>query len=244
LKTGLTHKSKLQCPCQNSNCFVQQHCSAEWMSILDDHKDIISYKIKQNIFNEGSPVKGLYFIFKGKVKVVTRGFSGNEKIIRLAGEGHILGHRGYGGETYPIGAVTLDETILCYINNEMIYEAFMANPKFTFGLMSFYSDELRKTEQRLKYISQMTVKEKVAEALTYMIDAFDMKPGSKGITAVLNRKEIAALVGTNAEQVSRIMSDFRNEGIIDFDKRIIIISDKNRLTNIVRKYDQHYLTGH
>jgi CRP-like cAMP-binding protein len=220
---------------------VQQYCSEEWISILDDQKDILRYKSGQYIFTEGSPVKGLYFIFHGKVKVITQGLSGNEKIIRLAGEGHILGHRGYGGKAYPIGAVALDETILCYINNEKLYDAFMSNPKFTYGLMYFYADELRRTEKRLKYVSQMTVMEKVAEALTYMIDAFKMQDDRKGIKVILNRKEIASLVGTNAEQVSRILAEFRSEGIVDFDKRIILILNKNKLQHIVEKYDQQHL---
>lgn len=227
--------------CANKSCLVQRFGSYKMMDEIDLKKSQSWYKKGSYIITEGSPVTGIYFIYQGKVKVVTEGLMGKEQIVRLANDGHILGHRGYGGEIYPIGAVALEETVVCFIDNETLEQAFLEYPQFTIGLMMFYSQELRKTEKRIKYLSQMTVREKIAEALLYLIEMFGIKKKTKAMDVNLSRGEISELAGTNADQVSRVISDFKKEGILDTRGRRIIILDHDRLKEVIGSYDMYFL---
>ena len=227
--------------CPNNNCLIQRFGSTKMMAEIDKIKAQNWYKKGHYIITEGSPVTGLYFIYKGKVKVVSEGFMGKEHIVRLANNGHVIGHRGYGGEIYPVGTVAIDETVACFIDNEAINEAFIEYPKFAVALMMFYSQELRRTEKRIKYLSQMTVRDKIAEAILYLIDIFGIQKDTNIIDVKLSREEISNLAGTNADQVSRAISELCKEGILGTEKKNITILDYEKLKEIVKAYDLYFI---
>ena len=184
--------------CKTKNCFVQQYCSPRWISIIDERKNQELYQRRQYLFREGSRVFGLYFVQEGKVKVISTGMSGKEQIVRFATDGHVVGHRGYGSETYPIGAVALEDTIACFLDNDVLYDAFMNNPKLTYSMMMFYSFELRKTEIRQRVLAQMTIREKIADTLLHLKETFGLDEKKKSLNVILSRQELADIAGTTA----------------------------------------------
>lgn len=223
--------------CKNTKCSIQRYCSEISTQVAELSKSQSLYKTGQYIFTEGSPVRGIYFIYKGKVKVVTAGIQNREQIVRLASEGHILGHRGYGGEIYPIGAVALQDTTVCFMDNATLKELFDKNPNFTYAMMMFYSQELRKVEKRIKYVSQMTVSERVVESLLYYINTFGYEKGSGLMNLGLPRKDISALAGTNADQVSRALSELKRMGVLETKGKRIYILNPEKLREIVSDFD-------
>ena len=236
-KQKLKSRNDIKCEtCSNENCLVNKYCSSKWISKISASKSNLRFKKGQSIIREGSPVMGMCFIYKGKVKVTITGGNNKEQIVRLATDGHTLGHRGYGGENYPIGAKAVGDSLVCFVNNEMLYKAFMTNPEFTFQLMMFYSRELRKSEQRIKYLAQMTVRERVAFALNYLIDTFGFHEGEKMLNVILSRQEIANLAGTTADQISREISDLKKEKVLDTTGKNIFIINRRKLQEIIQSY--------
>lgn len=230
--------NKISCEeCTTYSCFVKE-TSAEWMAKISKNKHQIVYPKGQYIFSEGSPVYGAYFIQSGDVKIVSSSFSGKQNIVRLAKEGHMMGHKGEENESYPIGAVALINARVCFLNNELLYNAFLENPHFTVDVMMFYSRELRKSEMRNKLFAQMTTDEKVAYAIVYAGETVGVKNEDKTITISLSRQELAQIAGTNAEQVSRSISLLRNDGLLSLEGRTICINDITAVHHLLAEYDQ------
>ena len=200
-------------------------------------KNQLWYKKGQYIFREGDRIFGLYFIENGKVKIISTGLNNREQIVRLATVGHVIGHRGYGSETYPVGAVALEDTQVCFFDNDIIYDAFMNNPKLTIALMMFYSFELRKTELRERHLAQMTIREKIADTLLYLKEIFGMNSIDNALNAVLSRQEIADIAGTSPEQVIRELSEFESEKLIARDGRKILLTNLDGLNSIVADHN-------
>jgi CRP/FNR family cyclic AMP-dependent transcriptional regulator len=223
--------------CINDQCFVRRYCSPTWINIINVSKSTDRYAKGQNVFREGGRVMGLYFIQQGKVKVVSTGYDNKEQITRLAKNGHILGHMGYGREIYPVGAVTLEDSWICFVDNATINDAFLNNPKFVQALMSFYSSELRKIELRFRYLAQMTMKEKVVSALLYLKEMFGQNPEDGSLNVAFSRQELAELCGTNAEQVSRELTILEKEMLIAKDHRKLILLDSNKLDMILADHN-------
>lgn len=222
--------------CPNTNCFIRKHCSADWLTTLSQSKYQFIQRQGQYIFIEGNPVFGIYFIKEGKVKVTSTGSRNKEQIVRLANDGHILGHRGLGGDFYPVSAVSMEDTTLCFFENKILHEAFMANPEFTYGLMMFYSKELRKAEVRMKHLTQMNVREKTADAILFIRDAFGLNKDMQTLNVSISREEIADLAGTSVGQIIHNLSDFEKEKIIVKRGKKIQILDEKKLTDIVALY--------
>ena len=230
-------KKNVSCSdCSNNNCFILQHCSPVWLNTLSQAKYQFTQKKGQYIFIEGNPVFGIYFIKAGKVKVTSIGHRNKEQIVRLAKDGHILGHRGLGDDFYPVSAVAMGDTTLCFFENKVLTEAFMANPKLTYGLMIFYSQELRKAEARMKHLTQMNVREKTADALLFIKEAFGLNADGQTLDVTISREELADLAGTSVGQIIHNLSDFEKEKIIVKKGKKIQILDEKKLSGIASFY--------
>ena len=230
-------KTKIDCvDCKNEKCFIKQGCFDEWLSKISNNKNQYWYNKGDFIFREGEPIYGIHFIQHGGVKIVTTSLHGREQIVRLAKEGQILGHRGLGRTKYYFNSVALMDSLVCFIENELFFEACMNCPKFAFNLIFFYASELRRAELRVKYQAQMNVREKVAMAFSYIHEVFGLNAETKMLNITLSRQDIADLAGTTAEQVSRQLKDFESEKLITRDKRLIKFLKINGLEEIVSDF--------
>lgn len=218
-------KVKTDCiSCSKSDCFIKL-CTDEWKSKINSTKTVCLYPKNQYIFKAGTPVMGAYFICKGKVKVVSEDMDGKEQTVRLAGNCHMFGHVAVKTESYPISAVTMDDSTICFIENSILQEAYMQNNPFTFQTMVFYARELRKLEERLKCLSLMNTEKKVIATLQYIADTFGYLEDNSTIAVRLTRKEIADLAGTNIEQVSRIISALKLKNWVQYEQKWITLLD-------------------
>jgi CRP-like cAMP-binding protein len=224
--------------CFDPGCFIKL-CSSEWIEQIETHKTEVSYKKGQAVFTAGEFVNGLFFVKDGQIKIVSNGLHDKEQIVRLATSGHILGHRGTNGETYPISAVAMKDSVVCFVKNETISEAFLKNPNFTVKLMLFYSQELRGIEARIKYLAQMTVREKVAFALLYLKNIFGYEDQDHLLNITISRTDIAGICGTNEEQVIRNLSDFEKEKLIAKEGKKIRILNEPALSGVLEMYNLH-----
>lgn len=224
--------------CNGSNCLIKI-CDPDWIKLLSEKKQKSKYSKDNFIFRTGDYVSGLYFVKNGKVKVVSYGLNGKEQIVRLAANGHLLGHRGFGArtkETYPISAITMEDSEICFIDNDTIYEAFYNNVQFVIELMMFYSKELRALEARMTYMAQMTTREKTASALIYMKEIFGTEEDWQTLNININRREFASLCGTNDTQVIRDLSDFEAENLIAKEGKKIKIINETKLWEMIESY--------
>ena len=225
--------------CTTSNCLVKLNVNPAWIKILEEHIQIAFYREGQHVVYENNPVMGLYFIQEGKAKIYSTGINNKTQVVRLAKTGGLIGHRGYGGDLYPVGAIAIEDSTVCFFDNDTMYKSFMENPKLTFSLMMYYSKELRNSEARIKNIAQMNVKEKVIDALLYVDDVFNSTSDTHKIIS-LTRKDLADLAGINSEQLSRTLSELKKEKMISIVSNEITIMDIEKLKNITSPFSRTY----
>lgn len=221
--------------CSNADCFIKL-CSQEWVQKVDHIKSQSLYKKDQNIFNEGFQIFGIFFIRNGKVKVYSTGINGKEQIVRFACDGHILGHRGVGYEVYPVSATAMEDSQICFIENEMLNEMFTANPKFVIELMMYYSRELRKLENRVKNIVQMNIREKTAETLLLMLDNFGVNEDNE-LNVSFSREDFASFAGSTRQQVVMQLTEFEKDGFIEKCGKKIAINNIEGLHKIISEFN-------
>ncbi len=200
--------------CENHQCIIKKNCRQEKLRSFIQRKATLRCKKGQNFIIEGAPVHGLYFVQNGKVKVAKTGLNGKEQIVRFTGNGETIGHRGFGaGQTYQINAVALENTVLCNFSTDTLKEMLMEVPTLTYELMTFYAEELNRSETKVKKFAQMTVREKVIDALLYINRKFGRTHDLLNLQ--LSRKEISDFAGTTEEQVIRTLSSLRKDGLIE-----------------------------
>lgn len=211
----------------------KKYCSAEWLPIFELNKKAIAIKAKQRIFNEGENVDGIYFIENGKVKVLSRFSATEEKIIRLAGDGMILGHRGINVKKYPISAEAITDCSLTFVPIGVFINILKANPELSVYLIKFMSDELRESEDRMKNLLISDPKKRVALILIKLIDDFGYDKNDKHKLAfTLSRNEMANIAGLTYETIIRTLSYFEEHKLISLIGKEIAIEDETKLRTI------------
>lgn len=224
--------------CMNTDCLIKKNLSNLPNSAFVENKKTLKCKKGQQFIIEGAPVNGLFFILEGTVKVFRTGINGREQIVRFAKEGEIIGHRGFGTEEYySIGSIALQDTVLCYFSKDDLQEALLENPKFGYDMMLFYANELNRSESKVKTISQMTVRERVIDTLLYINRKFGDLRGFLNLP--LSRKEYADYAGTTEEQVIRIFSALKKEGLIIAQGKKIGIANIQNLKNEISEHNYY-----
>ncbi|MGB5419853.1 Crp/Fnr family transcriptional regulator [Algibacter sp.] len=222
--------------CKSHNCLIHNFYDVLFNSKVVRNNPVLKCQKGQQFIIEVAPVNGLYFIKSGTVKVFRTGINGREQIVRFAKPCEIVGHRGFGTqEYYSIGAIALQDTELYYFSKEYLQEALLKNPKFAYEMMLFYANELNRSENKVKSISQMTVRERVIDTILYIHRKFGDLRGY--INLPLSRKEYADYAGTTEEQVIRVFSTLKKEGLISTKGKKISISNITDLKNEISEHN-------
>ncbi len=199
--------------CNNSNCLIKKHIDNEAIQEYLDRKSTFSCNQGQQFILEGAPVNGLYFIYSGAVKVYRQTANKESQIIRFSKNGEIVGHRGFlTNYRYDISAAALNDAILCNFATDVLIEMLHKAPPLMFDFMLFYADQLQKSEANAKRFVQMSVRERVINGLLFIENKFGQNDGF--INMILSRRDIAEFAGTTTDQVIRVISALKKEGLI------------------------------
>ncbi|POY37767.1 transcriptional regulator [Solitalea longa] len=221
--------------CDVKSCFLCSLCVKEWLPAVEIHKKNLDYKKGELIFGEGDEVKGIYFIYKGKVKVHQKWGDDKELIIRFATSGGIFGHRGIGKEkNYPVSATALEPTTVCFIEKEFFLSSLKVNPTLMFELMMFYSNELQESEKRMKDLAHMSVKGRVASCLLSLKNTFGLDE-ENFLDVTLSRQDIASFSGTTYETAFRVMNELVTENSVKVIGKKIALLNTEHLQNVIER---------
>ncbi len=214
-------------------------CLLEELEFVATTKSTQLYQKGQAIYQQGAPALGLYCVHQGQLKVTKTGGDGKEQIVRLVRHGAVLGFRSLlGGGRYSTSAVALDDCVVCFVPRPDFLRLVQSNRQFANSLMQLLATDLGEAEERMLRLAYKPVRERLAEALLLVRRTFDSAgtPGQPFIVA-LSRDDLAALVGTAKETVSRLLSDYKDAGIIATRGSQITILDEARLLGISALYD-------
>ncbi|MCB0540603.1 MAG: Crp/Fnr family transcriptional regulator [Chitinophagales bacterium] len=226
----ITHESK-----NHFNRLVEEYCTEEWKSLIKHYQTTKLYKKGEYIIKEGDLVENIGIISTGKIKVFNTHSDKIERIIRFATDGQIVGHRGLGVEmTYSISAMALIDTEVKQIPIEIFKNVLKANNEFCYQVLLFFADELKRSENQIKYFTSLKVNQQVALALIMNYDAFGFDEEIENkLSFTISRKDISNLTGCTYESVVRVLSTFNKNGIIEIDNKDIFILDMKKLHKLL-----------
>lgn len=208
-------------------------CELEHFALkeVSDCKVMNIYKKGHTIFHQGNPPFGLYCVNSGKIKISKMGNDGKEAIIRIAHEGDVLGHRSlFSNESYNATATIIEDAAICFIDKKFIYKAIQNQPTIAIQLIQKLSKEMGAAESMTASMSQKNVRERLAELFLMLKQTYGIKENGRiRLDIKLTREEIASMIGTASETVIRFISEFKDEGILEQEGKVIFIKDEDKL---------------
>ncbi len=223
--------------CEAHLCFVLNELNKEEMQEVSLTKGGNIYKKGQIIFYEGTRPTGLYAISKGMVKIYKIDSTGKEHIVRLAREGDILGYRALiTNDVYSAFASPIIESTICFIPRETFLQLMESNSHLSMRIVQMLAQDLKNAEERLAKIAQKSVRERLAETLLILREFYGTEK-DQTLRAQLSRSDLAHYVGTATETVIRLLSEFKDEQLVDIQGRRIRLLNPRMLARIANLYD-------
>jgi len=222
------------CIARKNNLF--RHLSQEEAEMVNSVKKSEFHKRGTVLYREGNRINGFYCIQSGILKIYKTGFDGKEQIIRFARQGDLIGFRSIiGNETACTSAEVIEDTNCCYIPGYTLIELVKRNGNFSLDLMQLTCKELGEANSYLTDVAQKTVRERLAEILIHLKEEFDTDDENV-LKISLTREELANIVGTATESVIRLLSEFKQDNLIDLKGRKIKLLDIPKLQKISNLY--------
>ena len=226
-----------ECVTRSNSCF--SILSAEDVELLNMAKVATFYPKRQVIFHSGRKPTGVFCLMDGKIKMAKRGTDGKEQIVRFVLPGKLLGIRAFLSESnYTASATALEDSWICYISKDAFIHLQAKYPSITSCMVTTLSQLLCEAEDKMTSIAQKNVRERLAETLLELLSVFSYgeKAKEEFHPISLTREDLANIIGTATETVIRLISDFKEEGLIEVKGRKIFLKDVQALKRISKGY--------
>jgi len=221
----------------NLNPILREYCTPLQKKLLEETKNCLLVKKGQVIFYENHPVSGIYIIYSGKVKLWKEGIHRHEQIVGFVKEGGLLGYRGCIENTkYAVSSTALEDTRLCFIEKDIFFQSLKTNNELHINILLNYVKNLTTIEARLRDMAEMNTREKVADAIIIVYNAFGTEKDNMTLAVQLARQDIAAVAGISTDQVIKQLSMLKQDGIIETLKKEIKILNLEALKDIITLY--------
>jgi len=222
--------------CITRSHFLFRHLSDEEMMLLNEEIQISFHKRGSSIYHEGNRINGFYCMMEGIAKIYKTGIDGKEQIIRFAKMGEIIGFRSVlSQELACTTAEVIEDAVTCYIPGNELFTIIKQNGNFAIELLKLSCRELGEANSYITDIAQKTVRERLAEIIVQLYNEFGINNESV-LQISLTREELANIVGTATESVIRLLSEFRQDALIDLNGRKISILNLAGLKRIGNVY--------
>jgi DNA-binding response OmpR family regulator len=192
-----------------------------------EQRKVRHLKKKQVIYYEGDVVTGIYLILKGKVKTAKLAEDGRQLVTGIYAADQYFGVASLLiNKPYTEIAETLDDTDLCFLPKEIIEALIHKFPDISKQFIQILSNDVLDKEQQLMQLAYHSVRKRLAEVLLRLSN---QEISEDSLVLKISRDNLAALAGMATETVSRILSDFKEEQIIERKGSIIQILSLQKL---------------
>lgn len=201
------------------------------------HEDLAMIVVDQ-VFKQGAPIffegdeaAGFYVVISGRVKVFKLSFEGKEQILHIFGPGEPIGEVAvFAGKRFPAHAEALEESRVFFFPRASFMDLIRKDPSLAMNMLAVLSRRLR---QFTNLVEDLSLKEVPGRLAAYLLYLSQRKDGTSDLRLDIPKGQLASLLGTIPETLSRILTRMAKEGFIRSEgPRLIRILDRNGLEDL------------
>jgi CRP/FNR family transcriptional regulator len=182
------------------------------------------------VFFEGDRGSGFYIVIDGMIKVFKLAPDGKEQILHIIGPGEPFGEVAvFAGGSFPANAEALTDSRLLFFPRNAFVGLISRNPSLALKMLAVLSMRLRRFAIQVESLSLKEVPGRLASYLLLLADEQD-SPG--GAALPISKGQLASLLGTIPETLSRIFAKMAAHGLIEVSGRNIRILNRAGLEDL------------
>ncbi len=202
----------------------------------DQQKDLANIALEKSfergrtIFSEGEPAHGFFVVMAGKVKIFKISPDGKEQILHIFGPGEPFAEVPvFEGRPFPAHAVALEDSKCMFFPRSAFVELIKHNPSLSLNMLAVLSKRLRRFTMLVDDLSLKEVPGRLAAHLLYLSE---QRQGKDDLELDMPKGQLAGLLGTIPETLSRILTKMAKQGFIEADGRLVKIMDREGLIEL------------
>lgn len=181
----------------------------------------------ETIFFEGDEGNGFYIVIEGRVKIYKMSLQGKEHILHIFGEGEPFGEVPvFHGQPFPATAEALVATRVLFLPRKAFVQIVTQSPSIALNMLAMLSMRLRRFASQIESLS---LKEVPARLASYLLYLSEEQGGADSVELEISKGQLASLLGTIPETLSRILGKMSEEGLIEVQGRTIRLLDRTGL---------------
>lgn len=212
-----------------------QGLSDEQKQEVKQHARMFTAKRGEPVYLAGDPSEHVYLVKTGAVKIVGTAPEGCEVILAVLTPGDIFGElalTGYDGP-HDHRADALDDSLLCEIPRGLLVRMIQETPAFGWHVTKLVGRRLHTLRTRVEELLGKSAPARLAHAILQLAQQDGIQDdGGVLIPLRLSQGDLGKLVGLTRETVNSIMHAWREQGVVEMDRRSIRVRDPERLRRV------------
>jgi CRP/FNR family transcriptional regulator len=207
------------------------------MSAMDKMSSMSNVKSHQPIYFPDDHSHAIFFLKQGHVKISRIHSDGREVILDVIGPGEVFGELSLADDEQPASemAQALDDVLICTVRKEDFEMLLAKNPQLNLQITKRIGLRLRKFEERVTDLLFKDTRKRLATFLVRYAEEFGkIKSGTVTVPMHLSHQEIALLTGAARQTVTTTLNELRNDGLIDFTRKELIVNQMEKLKAVAR----------
>lgn len=183
----------------------------------------------QVIFRQGEDARTVFFVNRGSVRLSVANRQGRERILAVLGIGEVFGEEVLGENRERRAQATAhQEAWVSLANREAVLQLISEIPILSRNLIHLFDRKLAEASEELENLSFTDTEHRIAGVLLRLSASHGMKvassPSLRKLRIPTSHEHLAQMIGANRPHVSAIMSQFKKRGLIQYQRRRLLIN--------------------
>ena len=208
--------------------------SAEQLDQVLQNARAVRHPKNTTVFEQGGEAQSFFILLHGHLQVIKTTPDGQQVVVRYVVPGEMFGiAMAMGWKAYPATAMAVEDSVALTWPANVWPELVTKFPNLATSTLQTVGSRLQDAHTRVVEMSTEQVERRVAHALLRLAKQAGRKiDGGVQIDFPISRQDVAEMTGTTLHTVSRILSGWEQQGLVEGGRQRIVIRDPHRLFGI------------
>ena len=220
--------------CGNCGLKLNLFCymTEDQLNNVNNTRQEVQFNAGETIFKSGGPLTHIICLTKGLVKVCIENHRGKKVLLSIGKPVQLIGGPGFlVDERHYVTVTAIEDTTACFIETKNFKEVMKTNAEFSMEMVKYLNKRIIGYLDKISSLAHKHMHGKMADTFLYLADEVY---NSDKFETRLSRQDLADMSAMTKESTIRVMKEFKDEGIMNFNTTHFEILNKEALLKISR----------
>lgn len=216
---------------------VFQNATENDLKLISQHAIERSVEDGEFFFFQGDPAEYFYVLISGRAKLMQTTTTGQQVNLRTISEWQMFGALGAVREnaTYPATAQAMENSTALAVKSDYLKELMQTRPYLSVDLMKLMTSYIQEMQERYRELATEKVERRIARVLLRLTAQMGVKTSDGSIELTFTRQDLAEMSGTTLYTVSRVLSEWERQGLVEAGRERVLIRNPHGVVAIAEE---------